>query len=196
MKKLSFINLFSCILIITSCGGGGSAPFALTLPNLSTVSINEDNPYSTVIGATTNYRSIISYQILSSTINGTSEITSSGSYSYSPNQDFFGNDNVTIQIKAERVGDDNLTTGEILTKSLSLSIVINPVNDPPVINITDELNNFSDLNLMLNDTVDVQVNIIDVDNDLSELTFYGQLPNETVNAEMDITNEQQNLILI
>ena len=36
--------------------------------------------------------------------------------------------------------------------------------------------------------------IIDVDNDLSELTFYGQLPNETVNAEMDITNEQQNLI--
>ena len=37
-------------------------------------------------------------------------------------------------------------------------------------------------------------NIIDVDNDLSELTFYGQLPNETVNAEMDITNEQQSLI--
>jgi len=194
MKKLSFIKLFLCTLIISSCGGGGSAPFALTLPNLSSVSINEDNPYSTVIGATTNYKSLISYEILSSTVNGTSEITSSGNYNYLPNQDYFGNDSVTIQVKAERVGDDNLTTGEILTKTLSLSIVINPVNDPPVINITDELNNFSNLNLMLNDTVDVQVNIIDVDNDLSEITFYGQLPNETVNAEMDITNEQQSLI--
>ena len=35
---------------------------------------------------------------------------------------------------------------------------------------------------------------LDVDNDLSEITFYGQLPNETVNADMDITDDQQSLI--
>ena len=78
--------------------------------------------------------------------------------------------------------------------STSFESTVHPVNDPPVINITDELNNFSNINVMLDDTVDVQVNIIDVDNDLSEITFYGQLPNETVNADMDITDDQQSLI--
>lgn len=194
MKKFNLINLFICIFLIYSCGGGGSAPFTLTLPNLSSISINEDNPYTSTIGASTNYKSVISYEILNSTINGSSEITSNGSYNYLPNQDFFGNDNVTIQVKADRLGDDNLTTGETLIKTLPISIVVNPVNDPPVINITDELNNFSNLNLMLDDSVDVKVNIVDVDNDLSEILFYGQLPNETVNAEIDIKDDQQSLI--
>ena len=194
MKKFNLINLFICIFSISSCGGGGSAPFTLTLPNLSSISINEDNPYTSTIGATTNYKSVITYEILNSTINGSSEITSNGSYNYMPNQDFFGNDNVTIQVKADRLGDDNLTTGETLIKTLPISIVVNPVNDPPVINITDELNNFSNLNLMLDDSVDVKVNIVDVDNDLSEILFYGQLPNETVNAEIDIKDDQQSLI--
>jgi len=194
MKKFNLINLFICIFLISSCGGGGSAPFTLTLPNLSSISINEDNPYTSTIGASTNYKSVITYEILNSTINGSSEITSNGSYNYLPNQDFFGNDNVTIQVKANRLGDDNLTTGETLIKTLPISIVVNPVNDPPVINITDELNNFSNLNLMLDDSVDVKVNIVDVDNDLSEILFYGQLPNETVNAEIDIKDDQQSLI--
>ena len=194
MKKFNLINLFICIFVISSCGGGGSAPFALTLPNLSSISLNEDNPYTSTIGASTNYKSVITYEILNSTINGSSEITSNGSYNYLPNQDFFGNDNVTIQVKADRLGDDNLTTGEILIKTLPISIVVNPVNDPPVINITDELNNFSNLNVMLDDSVDVKVNIVDVDNDLSEILFYGQLPNETVNAEIDIKDDQQSLI--
>ena len=194
MKKFNLINLFICIFLTYSCGGGGSAPFTLTLPNLSSISINEDNPYTSTIGASTNYKSVITYEILNSTINGSSEITSNGSYNYLPNQDFFGNDNVTIQVKADRLGDDNLTTGETLIKTLPISIVVNPVNDPPVINITDELNNFSNLNLMLDDTVDVKVNIVDVDNDLSEILFYGQLPNETVNAEIDIKDDQQSLI--
>ena len=194
MKKFNLINLFICIFLISSCGGGGSAPFTLTLPNLSSISINEDNPFTSAIGASTNYKSVISYEILNSTINGSSEITSNGSYNYLPNQDFFGNDNVTIQVKADRLGDDNLTTGETLIKTLPISIVVNPVNDPPVINITDELNNFSNLNLMLDDSVDVKVNIVDVDNDLSEILFYGQLPNETVNAEIDIKDDQQSLI--
>ena len=194
MKKFNLINLFICIFLISSCGGGGSAPFALTLPNLSSISLNEDNPYTSTIGASTNYKSVITYEILNSTINGSSEITSNGSYNYLPNQDFFGNDNVTIQVKADRLGDDNLTTGEILIKTLPISIVVNPVNDPPVINITDELNNFSNLNVMLDDSVDVKVNIVDVDNDLSEILFYGQLPNETVNAEIDIKDDQQSLI--
>ena len=194
MKKFNLINLFICIFLISSCGGGGSAPFTLTLPNLSSISLNEDNPYTSTIGASTNYKSVITYEILNSTINGSSEITSNGSYNYLPNQDFFGNDNVTIQVKADRLGDDNLTTGEILIKTLPISIVVNPVNDPPVINITDELNNFSNLNVMLDDSVDVKVNIVDVDNDLSEILFYGQLPNETVNAEIDIKDDQQSLI--
>ncbi len=195
MKKTKILSAFIIIFILNSCGGGSSAPFELILPSTSAISLNEDNPYTSTISGSTNYKSTIKYEILTSTINGTSELSSTGNYSYIPNQDFFGNDNFTIQLTAERLDNNNVTTGEVLIKTMPISVTVNPVNDPPVVTITDDLVNFSNISLVRDDVINIKVNIVDVDNELSEINFYGQLPSENVNASLDITSDQQSLDL-
>ena len=46
--------------------------------------------------------------------------------------------------------------------------------------------------MLFDETLTVNVEITDVDNEISELTFYGQLQNETVNAALDITQTTEN----
>ena len=195
MKKTKILSAFIIIFILNSCGGGSSAPFELILPSTSAISLNEDNPYTSTITGSTNYKSNIKYEILTSTINGTSELSTTGNYNYVPNQDFFGNDSFTIQLTAERLDNNNVKTGEVLIKTMPISITVNPINDPPVVTITDDLVNFSNISLIRDDVINIKVNIVDVDNELSEINFYGQLPSESVNATLDITSDQQSLDL-
>ena len=195
MKKTKILSAFIIIFILNSCGGGSSAPFELILPSTSAISLNEDNPYTSTITGSTNYKSNIKYEILTSTINGTSELSTTGNYNYVPNQDFFGNDSFTIQLTAERLDNNNVKTGEVLIKTMPISITVNPINDPPVVTITDDLVNFSNIGLIRDDVINIKVNIVDVDNELSEINFYGQLPSESVNATLDITSDQQSLDL-
>ena len=196
------MNIFKLFLslclffLISSCGGGGSAPFALTLPSNTSITIDEDNGHTSTFVATTNYKSQITYEILNSTNNGVSNITPEGSYSYEPNQDYFGSDNLTIRITALRVDDNNVATGETLIQTFPVSITIRPVNDPPVIEIIDDLTIYSDVSLIFDDILTVNVEITDVDNEISELTFIGQLQNEAVEAFLDIVQTTENDITI
>ena len=48
------------------------------MPTIPTISINEDNSYISTITASTNYKSLITYEITSSTTNGDSNLTTSG----------------------------------------------------------------------------------------------------------------------
>ena len=149
MNFLKLSILISLSFLISSCGGGGSAPFALTLPANTLISIDEDNGHTSTFIASTNYRSQITYELINSTTNGVSELSSGGSYSYQPNQDYFGTDNFSIRITALRVDDNNVTTGETLVQTLPVNITIRPVNDPPVIQILDDLSVYTDLSLFL-----------------------------------------------
>ena len=83
MKKTKIVSAFIIIFILNSCGGGSSAPFELILPSTSAISLNEDNPYTSTITGSTNYKSNIKYEILTSTINGTSELSTTGNYNLS-----------------------------------------------------------------------------------------------------------------
>ena len=196
MKSLRLFLFISVCFLLSSCGGGGSAPFALTLPSNNSISIDEDNGHTSTFIASTNYRSQITYEIINSTTNGISELSSNGSYSYQPNRDYFGTDNFTIRITAARVDDNNVTTGETLVQTLPVNITIRPVNDPPEVQILDDLSDYTDLSLLFEDTLTVNVEITDVDNEISELTFYGQLQSETVNAALDIKQTTENDVLI
>jgi len=194
IKKSTYI--LSVILLLNACGGGSSPPFSLTLPTNSLITIDEDNTHTSTFIASTNYKSQISYEIINSTTNGESNLTSSGSYNYLPNLDYFGSDNLVIRITASRVDNNNTATGEKIIRSFPVSISIRPVNDPPVIQIKDDLNAYSDLSLIFDDTLTVNVEITDVDNDINELTFYGQLQNESVNANLDITQTTDNDVVV
>ena len=191
------LSLSLCLFfLISSCGGGGSAPFALTLPSNTSITIDEDNGHTSTFIASTNYKSQITYEILNSTNNGVSNITPEGSYSYEPNQDYFGSDNLTLRITALRVDDNNVATGESLIQTFPVSITIRPVNDPPVIQIIDDLSVYSDVSLIFDDILKVNVEITDVDNEISELTFKGQLQSESVEAFLDIIQTTENDITV
>ena len=192
MFRNKFIAVLPLFFILVSCGGGGSAPFTLTLPTNSSITIDEDSGHTSTFIASTNYKSQISYEIINTTNNGESILSSSGSYTYQPYQDYFGLDNLIIRITASRVDNNNVATGEKIVKSLPVSITIRPINDPPVIQILDDLAVYSDLSLIFDDTLTVNVEITDVDNDINELTFYGQLQNESVNGILDITQTTDN----
>ena len=161
-KKITY--LFIYIFFLSSCGGGSSDPFAFISTMDSSVTIDEDTSYNSTFSATTNYKSKITYEIVTSTINGQSNITTSGNYSYQPYKDYFGKDNLSIKITAARLDGNNMETGENITMSLPVSITINPVNDPPSIEILDDLSAYSDVSLLFDDTLTVNVVIDDVDN--------------------------------
>ena len=114
IKKSTYI--LSVILLLNACGGGSSPPFSLTLPTNSLITIDEDNTHTSTFIASTNYKSQITYEIINSTTNGESNLTTSGSYTYQPNQDYFGIDNFSIRITASRVDDNNVLTGETLIR--------------------------------------------------------------------------------
>jgi hypothetical protein len=59
MHFLKLSLLLSLSFLISSCGGGGSAPFALTLPANTLISNDEDNGHTSTFIASTNYRSQI-----------------------------------------------------------------------------------------------------------------------------------------
>ena len=187
------------MLFISSCGGGKAEPFSLFLPTNSTIIIDEDNTYSSRINSSTNYKSQIIYEILTSSVNGESNISPEGNLNYLPNQDYFGNDSIILRVTASRLDDNDNLTGETISKSLPISITINPINDPPNLNILDDLTNYSDRSLIFDDTLMVNVEISDVDNNINDLKFSGDLPNESVAAVLDIiqsseNNENQRLI--
>ena len=192
MNKLNNIHLIVLLLFLSSCGGGGSASFSLTLPTNNLINIDEDNIHTSSIISSTNYKSLITYEILSHSNNGISNITSDGKLTYQPNQDFYGSDNLTLQVTASRLGNDNIPTGKVIVKSFPLSITINPINDPPEIIFIDDLSVYSNSNMFFDDTLIINVEISDVDNSLSELTFIGNLPNDSINAELDIIQTIEN----
>ena len=60
MKNKFLVSLIS-LYILTSCGGGGgSAPLVITVTPFSSLSVNEDDTYETIITATTNQPATIS----------------------------------------------------------------------------------------------------------------------------------------
>ena len=190
--KFKIISIFCFMLFISSCGGGKAEPFSLFLPTNSTIIIDEDNTYSSRINSSTNYKSQIIYEILTSSVNGESNISPEGNFNYLPNQDYFGNDSIILRVTASRLDDNDNLTGETISKSLPISITINPINDPPNLNILDDLTNYSDRSLIFDDTLMVNVEISDIDNDISDLTFSGDLPNESVAAVLDIIQSSEN----
>ena len=195
-KFKSFFLLFFSSFIILSCGGGsGSAPFLLTLPTNTNLFLDEDNNFDINIRATTNYLSEIEYTILSNTTNGASTLNLNGSYSYLPDLNYFGSDKITIQVKAFRLDSSNVRTTEILTKNLVLNLTVNPVNDPPVLEITSDTTSYTSNFLVFNESITVDVQVSDVDNDIDSLNFFAQLGGQVIGGSLDTISGQQQVTI-
>ena len=173
--------LFLSLIFVSGCGGGGgAAAFALLIADIGSTSTNEDTTFNSSLSASTNYNSVITYSISSSPANGQASVTSSGGFTYIPNQDYYGQDNFAIRITATRKNSSGQTVGTPLNKTQSINMTINPVNDAPVLTLVD--NGFGDTNIIFDDLLNINISVSDVDNEISELDFYASFPDEKVDG--------------
>ena len=114
-------------------GGGGSSPdptpipsFSLTL-GLFSFSTNEDEIYTGSVNASANENVTLEYLITSQPSNGNVQLSSSGAISYSPKLNYFGSDQFEYSVRAVEKN---------VTKTATVNVTVNAVNDPPVLTIT------------------------------------------------------------
>ena len=166
MKNLYILAI---LFVISSCGGGGGGsstptpaptPFSLII-GLTSFSTDEDTSYSGSLNATANETVTLNYEITSSTSNGTLTLGTNGGITYNPNTNFFGSDQFQYSVTAVEKN---------VTKSATVNITVNSVNDEPEIMFTT-FTDYSKDTLIHEPTQTFKIRVSDEDNQLEELTF-------------------------
>ena len=177
--KNKFILALVSLFVLASCGGGGgSAPLVISVTPFSSLSVNEDDTYETILTATANQPANISFSISSQPSNAYASITNSGELTYQPLSNYFGSDNFVITVSATRETDPS----SILRKTLSVSVTVNPVNDPPEIVVNDDLSTYDENVLIFDDSFRVNVSISDIDNNLNQLNVFGLIEGQSLSG--------------
>ncbi len=172
MKSSKFIAL---LVLVSSCGGGGgggdaSVPFAITLaPN--SISVDEDNIFNGSFAARANETVTLTYSLTSGTSNGQINISSSsGSVTYTPDSNFNGEDSFTYSVTASE---------KSVTQTSTVSITVNPINDPPSISIVSN-NELDENSILFDQNPSFSVTYSDVDNSDDELSFSAKVNGQDV----------------
>ena len=177
-------QLLLIAIVISSCGGGGGGgakvPFALTLAQ-NTFSTNEDTSYNGSMAASANEVVTLEYSLTSSTSNGTLTFsTINAAISYTPNTNFFGQDEFTYSVTASEKN---------ITRSSTVSITVNAVNDSPQILMTSKTN-LDKNNLIFESNPKYSITFSDVDNDDIDLVFSASVNQEDIPTSFVSTGEE------
>ena len=180
MKSIKFLV---CLLLISSCGGGGggggpSVPFALTLAQ-NFFSTDEDSIYTGSVAASANEPVTFEYSLTNSTSNGTLTFSQNAAITYTPNSNYFGQDQFTYSVTAVEKN---------ITRSSTVTITINAVNDNPEILITSTAN-LDKNNLIFESNPSFTVSYSDIDNDEIDLVFSASVNQNTVPTSFQSTGE-------
>ena len=172
MKSFKFIAL---LVLLSSCGGGGgggdaSVPFAITLaPN--SITVDEDNIFNGSFAARANEPVTLTYSLTSGTSNGQINISSSsGSVTYTPDSNFNGEDSFTYSVTASE---------KSVTQTSTVTITVNPINDPPSISIVSN-NELDENSILFDQNPSFSVTYSDVDNSDDELSFSAKVNGQDV----------------
>ena len=179
-KHTLFLAFF--LVILTSCGGGGAAPFSFQVGQDQILSTNEDINLSGSFSTSTNYTSNISSSVSSYPDNGVVVLNSTSSFTYTPASNFFGDDEFALTFTATQKDENGQNVGAPISYTRTVTITINPVNDSPTIEIFGDFSDYDTRTLILDSTLQISATINDVDNDISELDVYGEISNSTVSA--------------
>ena len=175
MKNLYILSI---IFIISSCGGGGGGgstptlapvPFSLII-GLTSFSTDEDTTYTGTLNASANEAVTLNYAIISSPSNGALILSSDGNITYNPNTNFFGSDEFQYSVTAVEKN---------ITKTASVDITVNSVDDAPTISF-NRVNNFSEDTLFYDDEQTFKVRVNDIDTDYEDLSFRINIGNQSI----------------
>ncbi len=166
------------LFVLSSCGGGGGGsggggiaivPFVLTI-GLTSFTVNEDSIYTQSLGATANETVTLNYAITSDTSNGSLTLSSSGEITYTPNSNFNGADQFEYSVNAVEKN---------VTKTASVAITVNAVNDIPTL-VMDTYSDLNKDNLIFESKPSYNVSYTDIDNDFADFTFSASLDEQTI----------------
>lgn len=125
IKSLLKLGLVSSALLVAACSGGSNSNHNSTpafSSNIYSFSLDEDTSFSDKVTASDPDSDSLSYTVESAASNGAFELSSNGSFTYTPNENFNGEDSVIVQVSD---GTNNARADVVFT--------INPVNDAPVL---------------------------------------------------------------
>jgi len=144
-----------------SGGGGTTTPTTLVFSTSPlSFSVNEDESYSGQLTASVNVNAALTFSVSQQPDNGSVNLDSSGSFTYTPRTDFYGSDSFLFRVSAQ----NSSSTAE------EVSIVINPVNDAPLIELDDE--KVKEMLLVdSNNKILIPANVSDVDSELLDLNY-------------------------
>ena len=162
---MQYLKQLIAVLIISSCGGGGSGavaiPFALTLGSTS-FSVNEDTSYSGSISATANEVVTLAYSATSQPSSGSLTLNAStGAITYLPQEDFNGTDQFQYSVTA---------TEKTVTRNATVTITVNAVNDSPTFTFETPTTLSKD-DMLFDSDQSFRVKVSDKDNDIEDLTY-------------------------
>ena len=149
---------------------------------LTSFSVDEDSTFSGSIAASANESVTFTYTIDSQPENGSLAFSASNAQiTYTPNTNFFGSDQFQYTVTAS---NNN-------TKSGTVAITVNSVNDPPSLILLETNDSYENIFSDENFTIKVQVD--DVDNEISELVFSSSSNNGNLNTSY---NSEDSIVTI
>ena len=173
------------LIFIASCGGGGGGggappvPFAITLASSSSISVDEDTTYTGNVTATANEPVTLTYELTTTTTNGVLTFSESGAITYSPNENFNGQDQFSFSVTAVE---------KSITRNSTVTITINPVNDQPTI-ILDAQEGLDKDNLIFDLNPKFSITFSDIDNTDDQLTFSAKVNGGNIPSTFSLTGE-------
>ncbi len=168
----TFIGVDSAIVQISDGNGGVvnqtlNFDMKVTAPTLDNVTstLNEDTNITDTLQVNNPVGGTLIYEIVENTDNGNFNLNTDGSYSYTPNENYNGSDEVRVKVTNEYG----------LSTTVTLDLTITPVNDAP--EVSEDT-----INLTLQDirSTDGQLDSTDIDGDTLSYTVSTQSEHGTV----------------
>ena len=182
---MHLVKYLILLIFIASCGGGGGGggappvPFAITLASSSSISVDEDTTYTGNVTATANEPVTLNYELISTTTNGVLTFSESGAITYSPNENFNGQDQFSFSVTAVE---------KSITRNSTVTITINPVNDQPTITL-DAQEGLDKNNLIFDLNPKFSITFSDIDNTDDQLTFSAKVNGGNIPSTFSLTGE-------